>query len=137
MTGVPWALNELPRQLQSNDDMYGPSSTRKQRVRKPKEMPTINERPGRAAKSPLSQRLDAARSSSDLNSDTNEAREAAIGGGVNLNLNGNGNGVSPTDARDAAGMHNDVDDAFGENEPRKVQKGQINALAKMLQALRR
>ena len=126
MTGVPYVLNEMPRQMQPNtspDDFYG-STQRKQRVRKPKEMPTINERPGRTPKSPLSQRFDAARSSSDLNLDAYDSREA-VGGPV------------ATDGRDADSMRSDPDEAFVDGVPRKVQKGQINALAKMLSALRR
>lgn len=93
--GVPWELDQLPRQLHANPvgDIFGSPPPRKQRTRKPKDnkLDTINERPG-SQKSPLSQ--DASRSVTDL------------------------------------------EDVDGDG-PKKVQKGQINALAKMLSALRR
>jgi serine/threonine protein kinase len=95
LNGVPWELDELPRQMRVNPtgDVFGSQSSRKQRSRKPNDVPldTITERPG-AHRSPLSQ--DASRSMTDLE---------------------------------------DVDS----DGPKKVQKGQINALAKMLSALRR
>lgn len=88
MNGVPWELDELPRQLHPNPvgDIFGQPPQRKPRTRKSK-LDTISERPAPVR--------DAATSTTDL------------GGG-------------------------------GEDEmPKKVQKGQINALAKMLSALRR
>lgn len=90
MNGVPWELDELPRQLYPNPvgDIFGQPPQRKPRTRKSK-LDTISERPV-----PL---RDAATSTTDL------------GGG--------GGGEEDT--------------------PKKVQKGQINALAKMLSALRR
>lgn len=95
LSGVPWELDELPRQLHPNPvgDIFGSPPLRKHRSRKPKDnkLDTINERPG-SQKSPLSQ--DASRSVMDL------------------------------------------EDVDGDG-PKKVQKGQINALAKMLSALRR
>jgi len=86
MNGVPWELDELPRQLHINPvgDIFGQPPQRKARTRKPK-LDTINEKPA-----PL---RDAATSTTDL------------GGGE-------------------------------EETPKKVQKGQIHALAKMLSALR-
>ena len=113
MTGVPYCLGELPRQLNPDPAVDLHPTPRKQRVRKPKDLPTINERPS-TAKSPLSQRFDAARSSSDLNSEGRNSRDGA------------------TD--DLDGVH---DGERADGAPRKVQKGQINALAKMLSALRR
>lgn len=107
MTGVPYCLDEYPRQDPVIDVHHAP---RKQRVRKPKDLPTINERPSATAKSPLSQRFDAGRSSSDLHSEGRNSRE---------------------------GAGDDADDGERDGAPRKVQKGQINALAKMLSALRR
>lgn len=115
MTGVPWALDELPRQLQPNisGDIFGmpPAAPRKQRTRKPKDLPTINERPNYTTsskapptKSPLSQRLDAGRSSTSLHRHSSEGEDG---------------------------------EERADGTPRKVQKGQINALAKMLSALRR
>ncbi|KAG1751637.1 uncharacterized protein EDB91DRAFT_1243883 [Suillus paluster] len=89
MNGVPWELDELPRQLHPNPvgDIFGQPPQRKSRARKSK-LDTISERPA-----PL---RDAATSTTDLSG----------GGGE-------------------------------EDSPKKVQKGQINALAKMLSALRR
>ncbi|KAL5523561.1 hypothetical protein ACEPAG_7734 [Sanghuangporus baumii] len=158
MTGVPWALDELPRQLHPNPsgDIFGmPPTARKQRVRKPKDLPTISERPNSAHtlhahnhgnnnnnnnfasssaqqhhpynnsgsrappnKSPLSQRVDAARSSTSLHRSSGE-------GVVGMNEFGEPV-VRESEEREREGA-----------APRKVQKGQINALAKMLSALRR
>ncbi|TDL26212.1 hypothetical protein BD410DRAFT_836860 [Rickenella mellea] len=109
MTGVPWALHQLPRHMHPSpvgDIYYAQPPPRKPRVRKPKdlpqELPTINERPGR---SPLSQRQDA--------------------------------GASATDLRGGSGSSNaSFDGDVGDGVPRKVQKGQINALAKMLSAFK-
>ena len=112
MTGVPWELDELPRQLHPNPvgDIFGSPPVRKPRMRKPKQndavLDTINERPGTTGqKAPVSQRMDASTSTTDL---------TAIG----------------TAARDGNGKEEG-------DSPKKVQKGQINALAKMLSALRR
>ena len=116
----------MPRQLQPNtspDDFYG-STQRKRRVRKPKEMPTINERLGRTPKSHLSQRFNAARSSSDLLLEAYDSHEAV-------------ESPAATGGRDTDNMRSDPDGAFVDGVPRRVQKGQINALAKMLSALRR
>ncbi|KAG2043538.1 kinase-like domain-containing protein [Suillus americanus] len=89
MNGVPWELDELPRQLHPNPvgDIFGQPPQRKPRTKKPK-LDTINERPAPVR--------DAATSTTDL---------GGVGG--------------------------------EEDTPKKVQKGQINALAKMLSALRR
>jgi hypothetical protein len=91
MDGVPWELNQLPRQLHPNPvgDIFGQPPARKTRTRKSK-LDTISERPAPVR--------DAATSTTDLS-----------GGG------GGGD----------------------EDSPKKVQKGQINALAKMLSALKR
>lgn len=105
MSGVPWELYELPRQLHPNPvgDIFGQPPPRKIRTRKPKDskLDTISERPGAPQKSPVRQRCDAATSTTDLDG----VREGS--------------------------------DAGSDGAPKKVQKGQINALAKMLSALRR
>ncbi|OCB88436.1 kinase-like protein [Sanghuangporus baumii] len=159
MTGVPWALDELPRQLHPNPsgDIFGtPPTARKQRVRKPKDLPTISERPNQAHahahnqthnhhnnnfnsssaqqhpynnsgsrappnRSPLSQRVDAARSSTSLHRSSGEGVVALNEFGEPVVREG-----KESDEREREGA-----------APRKVQKGQINALAKMLSALRR
>ncbi|KAI0645424.1 kinase-like protein [Trametes meyenii] len=110
VTGTPWELYQLPRQMYPNPDdaKFGGPPPRKRRANKPKDLTldTINERP-QHPKSPLGQRQDAATSTTDLD------------------------GLARRDSgeRESTGSH--------EGSPRKVQKGQINALAKMLSALRR
>jgi len=105
LTGVPWELNELPRQMHMNPvgDIFGsPPPPRKQRVRnKPKDqLDTIVERSGMSPKTP----------------------------------------VPVSESQEAMESHLDLEEVVVEDEdgvPKKVQKGQINALAKMLSALRR
>ena len=94
------------------DVKFGGPPVRKRRANKPKDLTldTINERPPHA-RSPLAQRQDAATSTTDLD-----------------HIGGRG-GEGGNRERDGG----DVNDG----SPRKVQKGQINALAKMLSALRR
>ncbi|TBU29583.1 hypothetical protein BD311DRAFT_266257 [Dichomitus squalens] len=110
VTGTPWELYQLPRQMYPNPDdaKFGGPPQRKRRANKPKDLTldTITERPPHP-KSPLGlgQRQDAATSTTDLGGD-----------GGNRDREGG-------DSHDGT--------------PRKVQKGQINALAKMLSALRR
>ncbi|KAG8213998.1 CAMK/CAMK-unique protein kinase [Butyriboletus roseoflavus] len=105
MSGVPWELDELPRQQHLNPvgDIFGQPPQRKPRTRKPKDpkLDTISERPGAPPKHTVHQRRDAATSTTDLDG-VREANETGSDG-----------------------------------VPKKVQKGQINALAKMLSALRR
>lgn len=116
MEGVPWELNELPRGQHPNPvgDIFGKPPVRKPRTRKPKDLKldTINERP------PMS----AAPTSNSRKSPGFQRQDAA---------------TSTTDlggvaARASAGGSEDSD-----WQNKKVQKGQINALAKMLSALRR
>jgi len=106
MSGVPWELYELPRQMHPNPvgDIFGRPPVRKQRTRKPKDsqLDTISERPGMPRDVPVHQRCDAATSTTDLD------------------------GIAREGGRDGT-----------DGSPKKVQKGQINALAKMLSALRR
>ncbi|EIW63030.1 kinase-like protein [Trametes versicolor FP-101664 SS1] len=106
ITGTPWELYQLPRQMYPNPDdaKFGGPPARKRRANKPKDLTldTINERPAPNPKSPLGQRQDAATSTTDL---------------------------GPADSGESIGSQ--------DGSPRKVQKGQINALAKMLSALRR
>ncbi|KAG9316689.1 kinase-like protein [Chiua virens] len=105
MSGVPWELDQLPRQLHPNPvgDIFGQPPQRKPRTRKPKDpkLDTISERPGALQKHAIHQRRDAATSTTDLD------------------------GVRETG------------ETGNDGAPKKVQKGQINALAKMLSALRR
>lgn len=99
MTGVPWELYELPRQLHPNPEgaVFGSPPQRKMRTRKSNlaneitnkgTLDTISERPAGYAR------------------------------------------------RDAATSTTDLSDGEGDG-PKKVQRSQINALAKMLSALRR
>lgn len=109
MDGVPWELNELPRGQRPDPvgDMSGPP--RKQRSRKPKELSlgTINERP---LHSPNSQRS------------------------PGPSLGGRDAGASTADLSSTMSNGSSQGDSDG---PKKVQKGQINALAKLLSAMRR
>ncbi|KAI0309948.1 hypothetical protein OF83DRAFT_930965 [Amylostereum chailletii] len=114
MSGVPWELNELPRQLHANprgENIFSmPPPPRPQRVRKPKSQNLKLE--------PISEqrttRADACTSTTDLSALPSPVGGAAGGGGGFLS-----------------------GDEEGGDGPKKVQKGQINALAKMLGALRR
>lgn len=92
-----------------DDAKFGSPPVRKRRANKPKDLTldTINERP-QHPKSPLGQRQDAATSTTDLDHV------------------GRGDGSKEREGGDSH-----------DGTPRKVQKGQINALAKMLSALRR
>ncbi|THV06740.1 kinase-like protein [Dendrothele bispora CBS 962.96] len=121
MEGVPWELFEVHRGQRPEPiaEVFNAPTARKQRTRKPKDLPldTINERPQisyQKSSPDFSRRTDASMSTSDLGS---PGARSSSGGG-----NGGGGGVQM------------VDDGDG---PKKVQKGQINALAKMLSALRR
>ena len=93
-----------------DDAKFGGPPVRNRRAKKPKDLTldTINERP-QHPKSPLGQRADAATSTSDLD-----------------HVGRNDGGNRDRERSDSP-----------EGAPRKVQKGQINALAKMLSALRR
>ena len=99
MTGVPWELNELPRQLHADprgDIFGGPPPPRAPRTRKPKApLEPISERAAR---------VDAGTSTTDLSG---------------MSVSGFGGAEEEGDG------------------PKKVQRGQITALAKMLGALRR
>ena len=124
MCGVPKELVQLPRQLYPNPegDIYG---QQRKRTRKPKDLKldTISERPpGSTISSPhqklhatglgvVHQRQDAATSTTDLD-------------GIGRGSDGVELGASTANANDGA-------------TPRKVQKGQIHALAKMLSAFKR
>lgn len=69
MTGVPWELDQLPRDMQPHlkpDQVFGVPPARKSRPRKGQDvlLDTINERP--VPKTPSSARSDAATSTTDL-----------------------------------------------------------------------
>ncbi|EIW83295.1 Pkinase-domain-containing protein [Coniophora puteana RWD-64-598 SS2] len=104
MTGVPWELYELPRQLHPNPEgaVFGsPPQPRKVRTRKSN---LANEISGKGTLDTISER-------------------PVPAGYAHVR-------------RDAATSTTDLSD--GEDDgPKKVQRGQINALAKMLSALRR
>jgi len=103
MTGVPWELYELPRQLHPNPEgaVFGSPPQRKVRTRKSN---LANEISGKGTLDTISER-------------------PVPAGYAHVR-------------RDAATSTTDLSD--GEDDgPKKVQRGQINALAKMLSALRR
>lgn len=138
MDGVPWALDELPRGMhpKPDGDIFGHPPIRKQRIRKPKDLPTINERP--APKSPLSQRHDAYNSTTDLrrvyDGDALTAVKETVISSVVLPVVTENPSASVTSRGNTGGDNTPVDDG---STPRKVHKGQITALAKMLSALKR
>jgi len=110
MTGVPWVLDQLPRGQYPNgkEVAYGTSPPpRKQRTRKPK----------------------------DLKLDTITERPPASNGPKSPERIRKDAMTSTTDL---AAVGKDDDSESGANGGvKKVHKGQINALAKMLSALRR
>ncbi|CAL1707682.1 unnamed protein product [Somion occarium] len=136
MTGTPWELDQLPRQMYINPDeaRFGAPPPPKRRAPKKDstssklgQLGTIDEWPpnqkttitttaaaattaAAVPSSSLAQRQDAATSTTDL------GRERELSNGSSREGDGPGGDAS---------------------SPRKVQKGQINALAKMLSALRR
>ncbi|KAF9528548.1 hypothetical protein CPB83DRAFT_894331 [Crepidotus variabilis] len=137
MDGVPWELDQLPRGQFPNPvgDIFGSPPVRnangKQRTRKHKDhkLDTISERPV-----PGSMNGSGSGSSSYNNN--------------NASANGHGHGHIQTPAEkvrrdaqtstsDLVGVVKDKDVGESGDGVKKVQKGQINALAKMLSALRR
>lgn len=125
LNGVPKELDQAPRQLYEGDT-YG---QQRKRTRKPKDLKldTISERPpGSIISSPhqklhasghgvVHQRQDAATSTTDLDGTCRGSDGAELGASTaTANVGGN-DGTTP----------------------RKVQKGQIHALAKMLSAFKR
>jgi len=145
MTGVPFAIDEFPSQMlpDFSGEVLVPSM-RKQRVRKPKDLGTIPERPGQGLvtpRSPLSQRLDASASSTDLRAGVNNSKGKEREHYNDNGISGNGNfansmNAAPGAANGASGGGGAGEPVDGGNGPRKVQKGQINALAKMLSAFK-
>ena len=142
MDGIPWQLDQLPRGMYANPvgDIFGSPPVRKQRTRKNKELGG-----GVGALGALSNE------SGKL--DTICERGVGVGGGGGGGDGGKaqaqevfGNGVVGT-SRDASTSTTDLAvlmDGLGKEDVdangggvKKVQKGQINALAKMLSALRR
>lgn len=137
MSGVPWELTELPRQLYSdpNGAIFTPPP--RQRPRKPKSQQALGpipERPGPADASSSSSTAAMKASSSHVSS--------PLAGGSSqkqrMPMYRQDAATSTTDL-DGLGLAHDGGSADGSfDSPKKVvQKGQINALAKMLSALRR
>ena len=118
LSGEPWELSELPRQqyLEPEKVKFSSPPTRK-RGQKPNasNLDTISERPGPYQHQPSS----------------HSAQPSVPKYAVDAS-------TSTTDLGRAAG-DGETEESVGSspNSPRKVQKGQINALAKMLSALRR
>lgn len=110
MDGVPWELDQLPRGQHPNPvgDIFGSPPVRKQRTRKPPKDLKLDTITERPSNPPpVTQKMPEMR------------RDAS---------------TSTTDLVGVCQSANGKDDADG---VKKVQKGQINALAKMLSALRR
>lgn len=109
MDGVPWELGQLPRGQHPSPvgDIFGSPPIRKQRTRKPPK---------------------------DLKLDTITERPAGPASQKSPDYQRRDASTSTTDLDaqpSSAGGKDDIDGV------KKVQKGQINALAKMLSALRR
>ncbi|KAJ7594754.1 hypothetical protein C8J56DRAFT_448170 [Mycena floridula] len=112
MDGVPWELHELPRDQHPNPvgDIFGKPPVRKHRTRKPKDikLDTINERPLVSA--------GFGKKSPEFPRQDAATSTTDLGGLSSRGSFGSDDGEWPN---------------------KKVQRGQINALAKMLSALRR
>jgi len=112
MNGVPWELDQLPRgqHLNTTGDMFGsPPAPRKQRTRKPPK---------------------------DLKLDTITERPPNSAGPKSPNLRKDAM-TSTSDLAAVANNSKEEGDSSSNGGAKKVHKGQINALAKMLSALRR
>lgn len=110
MDGVPWELDQLPRGQHPNPvgDIFGSPPVRKQRTRKPPPKDIKLDTITERPSGPASSQKSPEHLRRDASTSTTDL-----------------GGVSP---------NNGKDDSEG---VKKVQKGQINALAKMLSALRR
>lgn len=109
MNGVPWELDQLPRGQHPNPtgDIFGSPPARKQRTRKPK----------------------------DIKLDTINERPPVSAGPRSPEQPRKDAMTSTSDLTETATSKEEVDGSAG--GVKKVHKGQINALAKMLSALRR
>ena len=109
MDGTPWQLGQLPRQMYPNPDdaKFGGPPVRKRRANKPKDI-TLDTINERPQHS---------------KSPLGQRQDAATS-------------ATELDRVDGGSRDREAGDPH-EESPRKVQKGQINALAKMLSALRR
>jgi hypothetical protein len=127
MTGVPWELDPLPRQMHPKPvgDLFYPPH--KQRVRKD-QLDTIAERSG------ISPRIYARSTSEGQVDDTScsvPRLPASVAQGISIPV---------SESQEATESHLDLEEVVKEDEedtPKKVQKGEINALAKMMSVFRR
>lgn len=113
MNGVPWELDSLPRGQHPDPYFGSPPPPRKQRTKKPPKdmkLDTISEQRIPNSSGP---RLSADHLRKDAMTSTSDLTDAAVGAKDDGENGGSGGGA------------------------KKVHKGQINALAKMLSALRR
>jgi hypothetical protein len=123
MTGVPWSLGQLPRQLhvRPEGDIFGAPPIRKNnKTYQPQGLGTINEKERLSSTPPTSP------------NSYSTWRSGMKSSSLDLN---NGNGKALGVRKDAATSTTDLTDE-GDGS-KKIQKGQINTLAKMLSALRR
>lgn len=124
MNGVPWSLTQLPRQchIRPEGDIFGSPPVRKSnKAYQPQGLGTIDER-GRLASSPPT----SPNSHSSWRTGTKSPGELISPGSKNVGVR-----------KDAATSTTDLTGDQESDGPKKVQKGQINTLAKMLSALRR
>lgn len=165
MYGMPWELGQLPLGLHSNPvgDVLGQPSQRKTRTRKgmdPSKLDTITERPtgssglfnsglgsavaaypgsglARGVNTPgvrnVYQQQDACTSTTDLCGSTSQGGAGMADGPV-----GDGSHVGGSGGASVAGNGSENVNANRDGGgPKKVQKGQIHTLAKILSTLRR
>lgn len=108
-------------------------TTRKARTRKPKDLPTINERSNShntLTKSPLSQRVETASNNSSV--DVRDEGKMSRDGGSVSRMRSDGSGGTGEDGGSIGSFDSETRDGT-----RKLQKGQISSLAKMLTSLKR
>ena len=140
MDGIPWQLDQLPRGMYTNPvgDIFGVPPVRKQRTRKNKELGG-GALSGSGALSNESGKLDTiCERGVGVGGDGGKAQaQEVLGNGVGTSRDAS---TSTTDLAVVDGLGGADVDASGcvnGGGVKKVQKGQINALAKMLSSFRR
>ena len=126
MNGIPWSLTQLPRQMhmQQEGDLFGSPPVRKSnKMYQPQGLGTINEK----------ERFASPPASPDSNSSW---RSGPKSNSLDMGISASGkNGLGVR--KDAATSTTDLTGDQESDGPRKVQKGQVISLAKMLSAFKR
>ncbi|KAF9474565.1 Pkinase-domain-containing protein [Pholiota conissans] len=145
MDGVPWELDQLPRGQHPNPvgDIFGSPPVRKQRTRKPKDLKldTINERPsGGAVHAGVGTGNNGSGGPHSHTSQHHQQQHQNGTAGAYSHAQQKGSSATPPSVhmrRDAATSTTDLSGLKDDGEGKKVNKTQINALAKLLSAMRR